>query len=835
MNSYNDNLNSVVVASLQAQELVNKQLKSQTISSMFTLYHAEGSTITAQEKLEADQIILIAKSAVQYQAVQNSNISINLVASATQASSYVSQSVTNTALAAANTQVAGNAILKLAGDIGNIYSIVNAADFDTEIYNQSNLARELINKTAYLAEVATKSAMDASIKTSEVSAATVLSKAKATNALMNNLLQITQSEFAVASQTVATDNADVASASVLEKAAEGNYEDIVADYRAARNIYEVANEELNLGLKVNPITLLGSEMELIPTTEQNVTQKQIQFGLVTSPFAQHFSPDTPVKTEVKLHPDDNPVSDYYVLLVKEENKTTFSITEAESIILKGGGNYVQLGVTPSYLTPAPTVKGTVDLNHYQIFNPAVITRLDNNEVIAVENNKISMTVDFFAVNSGKMIDSDGDKIKMGHNYVVFLLAVYDNNYKRKLNNFEDYLSATSNAFKLANVLTPAANLKVQPILKDDYTKDWNTLEAPAGQGYVDPKADPDTYEITFSVKENPSFAGDVQYRTIILPAGNQVIPGLLTRSSLHDLENEVDQLQLIADEYDLLIARTHEQLLSSRLNFSRMSFVPTCQLTNPPTTSSQQVDYNRDIKALHDELHIWKEKLKKANHEEGIIIHFEIQVLSKAVSDMMKYFKTIGFVPNVKGTTPPLQKTTPVTTAAQQNDFNVSYNKINDAYAGALADKANAMAEIQQQTEDNFSFLFNLRIAEQVTPGNYMLPARFTSRIETGSQWPVLDFVVPFGPGTTDNFGTPLISRKKYTFVVLSYCIAEEQSLGQFINNWTIAAGKEIPFTYFEPEPKLKMESAHSVPSASTLVTGEKKKTNSNKSNRRKK
>ncbi|HET6991709.1 MAG TPA: hypothetical protein VFJ43_10315, partial [Bacteroidia bacterium] len=159
MNSYNDNLHSAVVTSLQTQELNQKQLKSDWNASMFTLYHAEGATITAEEKLITDTGTLEQKTAVYQQAVANSNISINLLSSATQANSYLGQSVTNTAVAAANVQVASNAIVKLASDMGSIFSIVNAADFDTDIYKLSQDAKRLINDTAYLAEVASDIAM----------------------------------------------------------------------------------------------------------------------------------------------------------------------------------------------------------------------------------------------------------------------------------------------------------------------------------------------------------------------------------------------------------------------------------------------------------------------------------------------------------------------------------------------------------------------------------------------------------------------------------------------------------------------------------------------------
>jgi hypothetical protein len=835
MNSYNDNLNSVVSASLQAQELANKQLNSQRIASMFSLYHAEGATITAFEKLQADQKTLKEKSDVQTQAVQCSNISTNLLASATQAASYVAQSVTNTSVAAANTQIAGNAILKLAGDMGNVYSIVNAADFDTEIYKQGKEAMELINQTAYLAEVATKIAMDASIRTSEVSSPVVLTKSKATNTLMGNMLQITTTDFNNASQIVTTDNANVSAASVIEKAAEGNYEDIAAEYRASRSVYKASNEQLNLGLTVNTPLLRGESGEVLATTSESVSTRNIQFDLITSPFAVPIVEGAVFPPATRLTPDDNPVSDYYIILVNETEQATFSITDAEGIILKGASNYIRIHVTPSQLKPQGTEL---------VFTPAVLKRTDTNQLIKVSEGRVSMNVDLFDVNGGKLLDSDGKPVDLGVDYVVFLLAVYDNNYKRKLNNFEDYLSVFSNVFALANILTPVTGVEVKELVDgtDPDTADWfpmqsNGQELPAGS-----KPIPDSFEILFSASENPSYASNVEYRCLILPGDDNVMSGLLTRSTLLDLEDEVSQLEQIADKYDPLIANTHDQLISTRMNFSRMDFKPFTQPTNPPTTTTQQKEFNTKFNALNDKLVGTKDAV-------------EVKTLNGAIQKMLLEFKRISFIPSYQTTTPPttsaqqagfnkeyndlqeelekarlngdeqivvkvtakikelnakfkkqgftpsFQATTPPTTVKQQAAYNGNYNTLNDNYVNALAAKTQAMAEIQQHTADNFSFFFNLTLAEQVSAGNYILPEKYMVRNNVqGYQWPVIDFCAPFGPGTTDNFGNPLIPGKKYTVVVLSISTAEEQNLSKFINNWTGSNTPVVQFTYTEAE-----------------------------------
>jgi len=139
MNSYNENLHSSVVSSLNAQELELQKLKSQKDAATFSMYYAQGARVTAAEKLEVTTLKYNFQQKVNSQAVTDSDMSTNVLTSANNVKAYVAKSVTNGSVAAANVQIATNAILKLASDTGSIFSIVNAADYGTEIYRQAEL------------------------------------------------------------------------------------------------------------------------------------------------------------------------------------------------------------------------------------------------------------------------------------------------------------------------------------------------------------------------------------------------------------------------------------------------------------------------------------------------------------------------------------------------------------------------------------------------------------------------------------------------------------------------------------------------------------------------
>jgi hypothetical protein len=537
MNSYNDNLHSVVVNSLLDQELNLKTVKSEAIASMFTLYHAQDATITAQENLNDAQTDLDARVEVNNQAVAGTNISNNLLSAATQCNTYLKQSVTNTSVCASNVQIAANAIVKLASDMGSVYSIVHAADYKSDIYETTEEARALINETAYLAEVASDMAMEASILTSEVASTAVLNKAKNSNTTLGNLYSITTADFNTASQTVATDTANVASASVTEQAAEGDFEDISTDSKAAIGAYHLMNAELNMNLRVSPIVTL--KPNAAKTKTDTSSTRNIRFNFIRSPFGWDIASGSTV------NPISYPVQDYYLIAVKEKSKTTFSIANAENIVTNGTGD-----ANPRFIRmPEECYLAKEVIAMHQDLKP-VSNKLQEQLTVPREKDGItihlrvdgaSLDVDFFNIDGKTLYDADGQAMVQGTSYVIFVYARYQEAYKKKINSFDDFLSAASLPFTLTTKVV-----------------------APEGTSIVmDAKANAPANSFSFTIDTLPDYA--VEYRCMLLPYGEGVPAGLLNKLSLEQLELQLVQIQTVADAYDPRIAVLQAQLLRTDL------------------------------------------------------------------------------------------------------------------------------------------------------------------------------------------------------------------------------------------------------------------------------
>jgi hypothetical protein len=404
MNSYNENLHSSVLSSLESQEMTKKQLSTQLNASMFTLYYAEGAEIVAQENLESTTRLYKEKQLINTVVVKNKNMADNLLLSANQQKTYTTQSVTNMAICASNIQIASNSIVRLASDVGSIYSIINAADYGTQIYQQASEAYNLINITAYNAEETSQHAMEASASIAEVATSTVADQANLTNTSVNNLLQVTTADLASITTVLTADNDIKSKASIATRAAEGAIKCSMVEYDASNKAYQFNNEKFNQNLNVEVPTPFDVD-------NGNFT---VTFNYYKSPFSSEDS-----NSETQRLVSDKPVQNYNIILVKDSKKSIFNVSSAENL-LTNPSQYKRVPV-PN----APLKTGT-----------SVNIRIN------------------------ELLDSDNEPLTLGQDYVAFLLIIFTENYKKEINTFDEYLSAPTETFTFTQTLNNADGITV---------------------------------------------------------------------------------------------------------------------------------------------------------------------------------------------------------------------------------------------------------------------------------------------------------------------------------------------------------------------------------------
>ncbi len=489
MSSYNENLNASVVSSLQAQELKLSNTQAQLNAGMFTLYYAEDAKITAQEKLKRTEQKYSDQEIIKEEAVGDNNLSTNVVATANQEKQFNLQSVSNTAVAAANVQIATNAIVNLASDMGSIVSILNAADYGSQIYEQALAVNKLMNDTAYNAEVTSQWAMEASSLTAEVTASTVADIATTTGASVTNLLSVLASQLEAISALEITENAAFSDAATAQKKAEGELIDAQVEYDAAKATYLSSINELNLNLQITAKSNTDFTVQFSPYTNPfyGVTEN----GLITSPY------------------NVNPVENYYVFVVKENEKSIFSIATAEGLL-----------DTPDIAFPI------------------------NVDALDLSTETISETISIT-----QMKDTSNNSLVLGENYVVFVLAQFTVDYKKSLNNFEDYLTAASSSFALTTPLNSPSTDSIKV----------SFLEADANPTNIT------TQVLQFNLNEKNN---NVEYRCMFLLNNSTLVNQMFKTEDLLSVENQIvkeinDEINKIKDEEDEIKAYNNKNLLDT--------------------------------------------------------------------------------------------------------------------------------------------------------------------------------------------------------------------------------------------------------------------------------
>lgn len=668
MSSYNENLNASVVSSLQAQELKLNTKQAQLNAGMFTLYYAEDAEVTAKEKLKGTEKKYSDQKKIKEEAVANNNSSTNLLITANQEKQFNLQSVSNTAVAAANVQIATNAILKLASDMGSIVSILNAADFDSQIYKQAFSINKFMNETAYVAEVTSQLAMEASSLTAEVTASTVADMATTTAAAITDLLTVLNNQLEATTLLQSTENTDLANAATTQRKAEGDLKNSQVEYEAAKETYSYCNNQLNLNLTI-------------------VYKSNTGFTLKFKPYSNPFVGDPEDADSIISKASKNPVESYYAFIVKESEKSTFSLTIAEGLI---GSKQI-----------------AIEIKNNELDKENIIKKITINEKLTDGKN-------------AKYLDTNGDVIKLGVNYVVFVMVQFTLDYKKTLNVYEDYLTANSSQLILTNQL----NSPVGRVIKVTSTNEEPTLE--------------------FEVTGNNIFK-NVSYRCMFLPDNSEFINGDFITEDLAYMDKQI------------ILKKNTDTYLLETLN---------AQLKNLKSEKSKlEKELKKDSKELTHDIKELDDETNNNNNNTTELIH-DINELNNEVNELEIEINDLNDE-----------------IADLENDIKNLENNIKNLKDLEANFKESEIKETIILNNDNKTqkpgFIFNLLIAENVVDGNYMEPNSQQIKEEndkTSVTLTILDNV-------TDNFGNPLIEGNQYIPVILSVATGSKSNTIQYSNS----------------------------------------------------
>jgi hypothetical protein len=753
MSSYNENLHSGVVSSLSAQELDLQNVEAKLEASMLSLYYAQGARITTAEELEITTAKYAYEKKVHEQAIIDSDLSTNVLSSANNAKDYTAKSVTNTSVAAANVQIAANAILKLASDVGSIFSIVNAADYDTDIYAQSNKAYVLMNDTAYDAEKASQHSMEASSDIAEVTSESLAGKATTTDTSIKDLLAVVTKQYDDTTTLLSTQSAELATANTKEKAAEGTLEDYSVSYNATGEAYDLNNTELNLDLKV-----------ITPGNVGDRDHYQVSFSAYKSAFNIQ-APDG------KARPAGYPVDSYYIMLVEKSKSSTFNVNDAEGIVTEG---YTQRYIAKSGVDNPDGVNATI-----KVYPP-------------VEPKDGSKADDVVPPNHKYLFDTDGNQLELGKDYVIFVLIVFTNDYKKSINNFDDYLTAPSKMFSIHKQLNAVDSDGIEPPTADNV--------------------------INFGVFENPEYITidsngvpkNIDYRCAFLPNNEDLVRGLLTAEELKYIDHEVRNREQLVKFYDSKITRIQNQINALKNTSATATDGNNSDAKNTNAADSKSKSKKASKSSDNDVLTV-AERRKILNYELVVLRHQKEIALENEHHIQPGFFFNLTIAEQIPagsyvnasvGTVSMidylLRELKHDIDKLDKEKKETLENDLNSHVTNNSGKGSDIEAFIQQAIsiiEEAIKGVITKKLANALANFDQLIKELML----LGQGYKFYSKQVTLAPETTDNFGNRLINQNDYILSVISISNNPDESVNTQFLNALSDFQHTTPFTYNDP------------------------------------
>jgi hypothetical protein len=736
MSTYNDNLHNSVVSSLSEQEIALQSITAQYNAAEDTLYYRQSNRVTTFERLELANQALNFYQEARDKTVESNNRAINVQDAAVKSKSYLNKTVSNTSAAAANVQVASNAILRLASDVGSIFSIVNAANFESEIYYLSLRCKERMDETAFNAEAVSDTSMKATASVSQVPINDLTKRTNDVNAVIQELQAAVNAEYDKANGKVKSESAKLEVATNAEKKAEGELLVKQREYNSTRIAYNITNRELNLDLGVFGI-------ETAVSVADQTGEVIINFNDYQSPFSD---PSKLIENNPGIYKTTPyyPVDEYYLFVVKFQKESTFVLSNAEEIVTQ---------------YPLKDDKG----NNNTDVRYAIITREDIKSPKIVENVVLKLQGDptkpFDPSKDNtecQQLDSDGDPIVLGDQYVVFAMGVFDSKYKKAINNYEDYLTGASENFSLKVVMNKAYDIEqaVEENEGDEQVEnmsikftadDKNILEELRKLGVSDQE-----------ILDNPP----VHYRCMFLPVLTKNVHNVLLSKSM------LTRLELIKMAIDTTQENNRSKVYSSKSLSDELGRIADLDVSLISEEENLDIEITKEITKLEATIKKLKQEIdakdKKIDPLQKKIDRLEQRI--KKAKDEQEKEKLESQKAEEERELESLR--------ASMGEMSQESKNLNDEVDNKKEAQENLKKDIELRknainvfkSENELGFLFDDTIASKIPASNYTkaeyIPPLMKEKL--GS------YIVAFKPETTDNFGNRLIKNNCYLPVVLA-------------------------------------------------------------------
>jgi len=250
MSIYSDELRQTVVDTLSALSDQKAKLDAQEKGARLNCYYAIGARLLAEQNLAGTTEILENRKAASKKATCCDDGAINLLATVSQTGDDVTTSTSNMATVAANTQIAANAIMKVAADVGAALNAAKAELDGTPIFHQIKDVNEIINAIANEACAISLRAMNATSDAAEIISQATTAQAALVKTQVDNVLAAVAADYSQIAKLQASELQDTADDGRLENKALGVFGDALKHKGAIDVAWHACVKDVNLDLLI---------------------------------------------------------------------------------------------------------------------------------------------------------------------------------------------------------------------------------------------------------------------------------------------------------------------------------------------------------------------------------------------------------------------------------------------------------------------------------------------------------------------------------------------------------------------------------------------------------
>lgn len=428
-NTYNKELSSSIKNSNKEFIKEEYRLDHKKNASKVSLYYAHGQTEKTENTFIDTKEDSLSAEALNDKTVKASNLTENVVLAAKQSLQDSSSTTSNVSTAAANMQIAANAITKLASDVAALKSVAKNTANESKILIHTSKANDLIQDAARKAEEVSLVSMQATIEAAQATASTVVTNAESSLEAVKNLHSSTASNYSNLQALAVTDNENLTTARKNEKLASAKFDvtkrQDMAIKSTRRQVNKVSNHHLTM---IDPqIRDTGDITELWPLSE--------------IPTGDSYT------ISFESYDKEDQIKNYRLIVAKYDDAEAFDINIAKDL---EPGTYFQF--TPS--TYGGDKKRTYSHTFYLL--DAKEHAIPNHHLKVVEDNKKWHLIDttdgmielFDNVVHHLAVDYKGKPIDKGTPYVAFVYVVYKDIYQHTIDSTVGDLSLPSEKLTL---------------------------------------------------------------------------------------------------------------------------------------------------------------------------------------------------------------------------------------------------------------------------------------------------------------------------------------------------------------------------------------------------